>query len=326
MDLKLALKYMTDTATDKEKSTFIKWLSQSEANQMKYDQFSSDWDKLDSELKDIHTDEQQAWDHLVTKYRLTSNEYHVQPKSLYFTHWKSIAAAILLLLSGIFFIDKFEIFQRNSAISVYCAHDSLLTVSLIDGSKVCLNKNSELKVPAWKKHDERIVYLRGEAFFDIAADSCRPFLVNTNRSITEVLGTTFNLNSSDHGDVVSLFTGKVKFYASDNENNVVVLKPGEMLTYNSITKQMHKTVFQDNNFIAWKTGKLDFDNTALPEVLKTIAGFYHLKLSGDLEGFNKYSLTANFRNQPVEKVISVLELTWNAQIITRNDTLFLSFK
>jgi ferric-dicitrate binding protein FerR (iron transport regulator) len=81
--------------------------------------------------------------------------------------------------------------------------------------------------------------------------------------------------------------------------------------------------FRDKNFMAWKTKRLEFKNASISSVLNSISEYYHISVSGNFTGFEDYLLTADFNDQPIEKVLSVLEITWDAQMSVRNDTLFI---
>src|SRR5690606_21518010 len=101
-------------------------------------------------------------------------------------------------------------------------------IQLADGSKVVLNADSELKFLDNFGQGHREIYLKGEAFFEVALDSLRPFTVYSGESVTMALGTSFNINSYDNKKVqIQLATGKVKVIHEDKEKEPVYLDPGE---------------------------------------------------------------------------------------------------
>lgn len=327
MDITLAIKYITNTANKKEKTTFEKWLTQADANQKKYERFILDWEKSAEGLKDYYPDAHDAWNKFALKMAIHKINNSIDKTRIIMSKWRSIAAvaAIIITMGVLLFYVSLSNSNRFKSYTVYTTNDSLKSVILEDGSTIWLNKYSELKVPNWKEKDDRMVYLKGEAFFEVAYNAQRPFLVQTEYTTTRVLGTSFNLTTTNEQDLVSLVSGKIQFYPSNADEKAVILVPGEMLNYNHLLKQFEKSKFNDNNFIAWKTGELNFKNAPLPKVLYEISDYYELKLSGNTKGYESYSLTANFNKQPIEKLISVLELTWNASITVSSDTLYLNF-
>ncbi|MFC2138234.1 FecR family protein, partial [Bacteroidota bacterium] len=244
-------------------------------------------------------------------------------KIIHITKWKSIAAiAILLLAIGILARYNSKGIIVFNSYTTYITTDSIKNIILSDGSKIWLNKNSEIKVP--ESYKNRIVYLKGEAYFEIARDSLKPFLVKTNHTTTKVLGTSFNVLNTNNRDIISLLTGKIELYANNQKRKSIILNPGDKTCYYEENNQITKSRFDNKNFIAWKTGEITFKNTPLSSVLSTIANYYDLNFSNNIKDNKKYTLTANFSNQPLEKVISILELTWNVDISIENNTIYIS--
>ncbi len=319
MNKNLALKYLTKTANKKEIKSFEIWLRKSKLHKEKYEKFISSWDTISTKLNQFNPDTDQAWNNLSDKFNDLKTK---NPKIFNITRWKSIAAIALLLLAiGILARYNSKGINVFNSYTTYITNDSIKTIVLLDGTKVWLNKQSELKVPVWRK--KRTVYLNGEAYFEVTHNSLNPFFVKTEYTITKVLGTSFNLSSTNQTDVISLLAGRVEFYARNNKRDKIILKPGEKISYRKNQIQPLKTKFNDHNFLAWKTGEIDFKNTSFSSVLNTIADYYNLHISNNIQDFNTYKLTANFNNQPLEKVVSILELTWNLDITIKNDTIYL---
>ena len=87
------------------------------------------------------------------------------------------------------------------------------TIELADGSKIWLNADSKVQYPALFNGSTREVYLNGEAFFDIAKNPSKPFIIHLSNGTVRVLGTSFNIKAYDNEPVVetSVATGKVAF-------------------------------------------------------------------------------------------------------------------
>jgi len=325
MDLELALKYMTDSATETERLTFEKWMAQTESNRNEYEHFLSEWDKSKATINEFKPDTKRALADFSKKVSMVGHKKQARVKTFHISQWRAVAAAVVLLVATtLFVLYKTGTIQHQETYTVYSTLDSIKSIQLPDGSQVCLNNYSELRFAKWKRNGERKVFLNGEAFFDVAHNPKRPFVVQTTHAKTRVLGTSFNLKASEKVDIVSLVTGKVEFCTNDSQN-LVVLAPGEMIKYSHYNNQIEKLAFQDKNFMAWKTKKLEFNNTSISNVISSISEYYHVSVSGNFTGFEEYSLSADFNDQPVEKVLSVLEITWDAQMSVRNDTLYIDF-
>ncbi len=148
-------------------------------------------------------------------------------------------------------------------------------VTLPDGTKVWLNAESSLRFPTAFTEKERAVELTGEAYFEVAANKNKPFLVKTGQSNTRVLGTSFNIMAyNDEGPVkTTLLEGAVKI---DEGGRSALLQPGEQGIFNSgsITT---KTV-NIRAVIAWKDGYYFFDRTPVQSVMRQIARWYNVDI------------------------------------------------
>lgn len=151
-------------------------------------------------------------------------------------------------------------------------------VRLPDGTAVWLNAASSLKYPAsFASKKERNVQLSGEAYFEVAKDKSRPFLVTSNGQQVEVLGTNFNINAyNDESSIkTTLLEGSVKI-GSLAKQNTRVIKPGEQV----INIAGNMTVDQVNTDFAveWKNGFFRFDGKNLENSLREIARWYNVEI------------------------------------------------
>jgi ferric-dicitrate binding protein FerR (iron transport regulator) len=148
-------------------------------------------------------------------------------------------------------------------------------VTLPDGTKVWLNAESSLRFPTAFTEKERAVELTGEAYFEVATNKNKPFLIKTGQSNTRVLGTSFNIMAyNDEGPVkTTLLEGAVKIAEGGRS---ALLQPGEQGIFNSgsITT---KTV-NIRAVIAWKDGYYFFDRTPVQSVMRQIARWYNVDI------------------------------------------------
>ncbi|MFA9389983.1 MAG: FecR family protein [Prolixibacteraceae bacterium] len=319
MDKELALKYILDTVSEFEKQKFEQWISQSSENQIKFNAFSKSWDRQTNEVNTFEVDTKLAWENVRTGIEERKNKSYVFTGKRSLQRWMAVAAvALVFILSTFVLLNRHNSSQQNNY-TLYSAAQTVQSIVLPDSSLVVLNSGSELKVPEWSKKGKRSVYLKGEAFFEVSHDKSRPFLVHTSRTCTQVLGTSFNLKTSKNHDVVSLLSGKVKFYKNENTKEAVVLNPGEMASYSTKSNRIEKNSFQNKNFMAWRTGVLEFNNSAFQQVIQHIEQFYHVKVEVKAMHVDDLLLTANFDHESLSKVLSVLEMTWGVSIDIADD-------
>ncbi len=152
-------------------------------------------------------------------------------------------------------------------------------IRLPDGSTVWLNAASSLEYPLDIGVDKnRIVKLNGEAYFEVAKDAARPFIVETEKQKLEVLGTHFNVNSypDEHTTRTTLLEGSVRISDVKNLSASEILKPGEqsVLSGNGIKVNAVNT----DESIAWKNGYFKFDNEKQESIMRKISRWYNVQV------------------------------------------------
>ena len=199
-------------------------------------------------------------------------------------------------------------------------------VELSEGSRVTVNSNSKLTYPKNFEKDKREVKLSGEAFFEVAKDPSRPFIINAGDIRVEVLGTSFNVRAYENQEQVevTVSTGKVAVFALDNpEDRVVLVKGQKAIFYKSSTK-IESTLNDNINFASWKTKEIIFEDTPMPDVIRIINEIYKsdLKLVG--EQLKECPVTTTFDNQSLESVLKVLESTLDLSIDEKGNSIEIS--
>lgn len=142
---------------------------------------------------------------------------------------------------------------------------------LADGSRVWLNSETELTYPAVFSKQERHLILKGEAFFEVARDTLRPFIVESRHNRVEVLGTRFNVSAYDDLSPVktTLLQGSVKI---TNGHDHLLLHPGEQAECSENRLESHPV---DAKMIAsWVYGTFEFENMTLAEITDQLGRWY----------------------------------------------------
>jgi ferric-dicitrate binding protein FerR (iron transport regulator) len=182
-------------------------------------------------------------------------------------------------------------------------------VTLPDGSRVSLNTGSRLAYPAEFKGLKRAVKLQGEAFFEVARNEEKAFIVIVaDEASTEVLGTSFHLKE-DPGKrqvFLNVLTGKVAFYPKGKKKRALVLGKNEHAEYHN--GQIHQPVSINLNFLSWKTRTLTFENAPLPEVLKQLGKHYQREFRIRDVRLDTLALTGTYKNQDIEDVLEEISL------------------
>ncbi|TKT88950.1 FecR family protein [Dyadobacter frigoris] len=150
-------------------------------------------------------------------------------------------------------------------------------VTLEDGSVIWLNAESKLTYPVSFQKNSREVSLEGEAYFEIVRDTERPFIIQSGKITTKVLGTSFNIKAyqADPAVSVTVMTGKVEVNSPESAIQIV---------RNQQVKYADGNIYKEVDIdaaaqIAWRNGKLQFRNTLLSDVIKTLERNYPVKIT-----------------------------------------------
>lgn len=180
-------------------------------------------------------------------------------------------------------------------------------LELPDRSLVWLNATSSIRFPTSFVEKERRVEITGEAYFEVAKNRDKPFIVTINNSEVQVLGTYFNINAYiDEDDVkTTLLEGSVKFVNGANAN---ILKPGQQ---SQLTKNGTVKVVSDvdvDKVVAWKNGLFDFDNAGIETIMRQLSRWYNVEI--DYNGKPDDLFIAEMRrNIKLSDALKALELT-----------------
>ena len=182
---------------------------------------------------------------------------------------------------------------------------------LPDSTTVFLNAESRLRFPdRFVPGSERIVYLSGEAYFDVKRDPRSPFLVCLEHSAVKVTGTSFNVKAypDDTNEATTLISGTVSMGIGTAEQ-WIVLKPGEQGYYDATRKTLLQQTVDVNYYTAWKDGVFAFYRQPLEEVMKTLGCWYLFDTHYQNEALKSILYTGKInRHASIREVLHTFEL------------------
>lgn len=195
--------------------------------------------------------------------------------------------------------------NANAFNSISTPNGGQYQVRLPDGTKVWLNAASTLTYATnVSVAKERIVRLSGEAYFEVAPDKSKPFIVKTNTQQIEVLGTHFNVNNyADEGQTITtLAEGSVEV---SQTNNAVRLKPGEQaINTNGAIKVQAADL---ETALAWKEERMEFKDANLQQIMRMIGRWYNVQVRFEGTLANRTFSGSIPRNKNLAVVLKTLE-------------------
>jgi transmembrane sensor len=241
-----------------------------------------------------------------------------------YRHWDRTAdygifwrvAAILMMAFSISFViysvnmkvSVGKITQKNTTIYKTTGLKQRSHFNLPDGTLVWLNSCSKLFYDVGYGEVNRKVYLEGEAFFEVAVDSAKPFIVKSGDMLIQALGTSFNVNTvTSSGTDIALLTGSVQVWIENFEDESVVLQPGERAVYKDEILEM--TSFNAMEIIGWKDGILHFHNANFSEVKNRLENWYDVQIIAEGIPQSNWNYSGTFIENSLERVLERMSYT-----------------
>jgi len=196
---------------------------------------------------------------------------------------------------------------------IYCPLGTRTSFFLKDGSTGWLNGGSYLKFPTEFRGKTREVHLEGEAYFDVATNPKKPFIVRGSHTSVVAHGTSFNVQAySDDPDTrITLVTGNVNLYVRKDGKNLPLadIRPGQMCTYMPDKRRCRVETVNTQYVTAWKDGRLTFRDESFPMIVKKINRWYNADLNIMDEALRSYSYQATFMDETLDEVLKLLEFS-----------------
>jgi transmembrane sensor len=240
------------------------------------------------ELKDMNSQDEidvdKAWNKVYS--RMSENGLNLSESSVRISFMRTtlfkIAASVLLLVS----LGTAALYMNNSGyfskkITVIAGNDEKnIKVSLPDGSKIYLNRNSRFSYRKNFGEHRRDVKLAGEAFFEISPDVSKPFIIDAGKASVKVVGTSFNVITNNPESAVEVFVKTGKVLVSDNTGDKSIqLEPGYVGTVS--LARAEKAINTNQNYMSWKTGHLEYSGQKLSIVFSDLKRVYNMDIVAD---------------------------------------------
>lgn len=189
----------------------------------------------------------------------------------------------------------------------------LFQLTLSDGTKVWLNAASSLKFPQHfaSTKETRMVYLKGEAFFDVTKNKAQPFIVKTETVNVEVLGTQFNVSSYAEDATVktTLVEGAVVVNDQNENTNSLQLIPNDQAIFSKDKKVMHKQKVNTSLYTSWMDKKIILQNESFTDAFKRIERSYDVSITSRNKKLNNTRFTGEFDVENIEEILRIFSET-----------------
>jgi ferric-dicitrate binding protein FerR (iron transport regulator) len=304
-------RYLAGKASDSEtyqvESLFAKGISNPELKKLLLEDWSA-----------FQTGEDTGLSHVLDRIhhilRVREMERQKSFKNRFIQIYFRVAAMLLipLLLAGLWYYFTPEpviepLVDHPVTTTIYAPLGSRVAFSLPDGSTGFLNSGSTLTytIPF---ASNRMVDLKGEAWFDVVHDEQHPFEIGAGTSAVRVLGTSFNVSAYENENYIEivLAAGSIEFMPNQF-TPAVLLKPSERLVFNG--EKINIEITEPEKFYGWTEGKLIFRGDNMGEVARRLERWYNIEVVVADAALNDYIFRATFVDDSLQEVLRLLSMT-----------------
>ncbi len=269
------------------------------------------WKELSKMGSDKEINVDKAWDKVVTRMNESSivKENASSPVRITRRIFIRVAAAALIVFALGFlalYLNRAGYLSKKIIVAT-TMNQKDIEVALPDGSKIYLNRNSELSYRSNFGKKDRNVKLTGEAFFEISPDITKPFVIDAGKAKVKVVGTSFNVITSNSESSVEVFVKTGKVIVSDNSGSQTIqLDPGFVGIVNS--GKSEKTINTNPNYLSWKTGSFEYKAEKLSLVFADLKRVYNMDIVADNPSIldNPWTWTSPTDNLPQDTIIRLI--------------------
>ena len=219
--------------------------------------------------------------------------------------WLRVAAVLLPLMivgTGYWYFSRLV-----TMVEVVVNNGQRQQIMLPDGSDVCINAGSTLTYPK-RFSGTRTIRLSGEAYFAVAKDPSKPFVVETEFLSVKVLGTEFNVSAYPDDDKTTATLASGKISVETVAGQIRSLQPNQQLTFDRLTSELSISDVLPGHATDWRNGHLVFDNVTLLKILKTMERHYDIIIDTQNVEFSNDRYSVRFTNgETFEQALDILE-------------------
>jgi transmembrane sensor len=319
----LVSRYLSDEMSPEERSAFQEELGKDQRKQELLNEMQELWDSVGRLSSGENYDLELEW--ALMKKRLPgltsvpgsakTGKGTVRPL-LYYTY--RIAAVLVV---GLMLTFAWIYVSHMAGMEKVIADQHPVEVILEDGTEVTVNRHSKLMYRRKFNQTERKVTLSGEAWFHVSRDTTKPFIIDAGVALVEVLGTSFNVNAYKRNPSVEITveSGLVALSAKKDPGDMIVIHPGSGGTYRKSQRELKLIPSPDPNTIFWKTRELIFEGSTLKEVTELLNRIYDVNIVIMNQELASCLITVTFRDQTIDAILNVLEITLDLQVTRMGD-------
>jgi ferric-dicitrate binding protein FerR (iron transport regulator) len=312
-DWPLLASYLSDNIEKTEREKAIDWKEKSDENRLEFQKAEKIW-VASQQTSEYNIDVESAWEKV-------NGRASVQPVAksrlmLQITRKYILRVAAVIVFGFISWYTAKYFLNENT----FRSGTKQVQLSLNDGSHVALNREAQLNYPGKFKGNIREVYLKGEAYFEVAKNPKKPFIIHASKACIMVIGTSFNVVVKNNGNVELVVNSGVVAFGKDGLKQKAILHVNEKAVLDATSGNILKYKNTDQNYLSWKTKKFVFRETKLREVFSLLQEVYGINIDVKDARLNDLKLTATYDKLEPNEIIKMIKMTFKLQtVVTGNN-------
>lgn len=308
----LVTNLLTGSSSTSERTELARWINSEDAEQTSREAWKNASEKIDASLED------EMWNEIRSKIEEATPQpaptLTIRPRSYSISR---IAASIAIILCSAFasylLYDHFIGHEDKIESNIYTFEvepGQKGSMRLADGTIVHLNSASKISFAGDYNSEKRVVTLKGEAYFEVAKNPDKRFVVTCNGVEIEALGTEFNVKAYPADSVITTTLAKGKVKVFNNEQSVTLL-PNGVATYHMKQQTIQSSTVDDISVANyWRTGQLVFEAEPLSSIARTMERMYNVKICIDDTQLENMKFTGTIQNNSLNNVLYIMSLSY----------------
>lgn len=226
----------------------------------------------------------------------------------------SVAAAVVIVFMVGFMLTRLTfqpVIVRND-------NQEIKEITLPDGNTIWLNKNSSVEYPSILDSRHNKIKVNGEVYFEIQHLTISEYIIQGHNALAIIENPgSFNIQafSTDENVNITVSKGAIKVVEeSYTEGMALIVAEGNYCSVHKSQKLVYSSVNKNNNYLAWKTGKLVFDKQPIAKVTDILAKYYQAEIEIEDREIAYCLFSGAFEKQPIDTILNQIKTDLNLVI------------
>lgn len=327
MEKEKLIKFLNGACTSQEEEQIRNWLDRQDSQEELSKMFQNSWDSVEQTSKGPQLDKI-----LHKVHQQIGSEKGKKVRSIN-SNFIGIAASLILFAALAFMFFDFGKSTPEQGLELATVYKretksgEKLKLRLPDQTYVILNSNSSIEFDSDYGKEKRYIKIQGEAYFDVASNKEKPFIVDSGELHTTALGTEFNVLSRNGIEEIALTEGRVKVEIEDTgaiADLFETLDPGQKVTFKENDSKIINSNFDPSIVTAWKEGRIQFKRKRLKDIFSDLQNWYGVEFQVPLSLNMNRKVSGEFNNESLKNILEGLSFSMGFNYSIQDNSVIIS--